>query len=54
MNWPMYGYALAKLAKARGEAKPAWLKHLREDTKLFTREAIKWLSTRPATAGDKA
>jgi hypothetical protein len=44
MNWPMYGYALAKLAKARGEPKPEWLKHLREDTKVFTKQAIKWLA----------
>jgi hypothetical protein len=39
----MYGYAFAKLARARGEAKPGWLKHLREDAKVFSREAIKWL-----------
>jgi hypothetical protein len=44
MNWPMYGYAFAKYAKARGEAKPEWLKHLREDTKVFTRQAMKWLT----------
>jgi hypothetical protein len=40
----MYGYAFAKYAKARGEAKPEWIKHLREDTKVFTKQAIKWLA----------
>ena len=43
MTWPMYGYAFAKYAKARGEDKPTWTRHLREDIKVFTREAIKWM-----------
>lgn len=43
MTWPMYGYAFAKYAKARSEDKPAWTRHLREDIKVFTREAIKWM-----------
>ena len=43
MNWPMYGYAFAKLAKLRDEPKPSWIKHLREDPKVFTKQAIKWM-----------
>lgn len=52
MNWPMYGYAFAKLANARGEMKPAWIKHLREDPKVFTKQAIKWMKTKAAAPGD--
>ncbi|MCA8919559.1 MAG: hypothetical protein KDB68_11140 [Planctomycetes bacterium] len=43
MVWPMYGYAFAKLAKARGETKLPWLSHMREDVKVFTKQAMKWL-----------
>ena len=51
MTWPMYGYAFAKLAIAHGDSKPAWLKHLREDTKVFTKQANKWLASNPAGNG---
>ena len=37
------GYAFAKYAGARGEDKPTWTRHMREDIKVFTREAIKWM-----------
>lgn len=43
MNWPMYGYAFARLAEARGELKPAWINHLREDTKVFYKQSRKWI-----------
>ena len=48
LTQPMYGYALALFARARGESKPGWLRHLRPDVRLPCKVAIRYL----AEAGD--
>ena len=40
----MYGYALALFAKARGERKPGWLKHLRPDVRVPCKRGIRYLT----------
>jgi hypothetical protein len=40
----VYGYALALFARARGEAKPAWLGHLRPDVRVPCRQGIRYLA----------
>jgi hypothetical protein len=40
----MYGYALALYARARTEAKPEWLGHLRPDVRVPCKNAIRYLA----------
>ena len=40
----MYGYALALYARAREEAKPGWLGHLRPDVRVPYKKAIRYLA----------
>lgn len=44
LSQPMYGYALALFARARGEARPAWLKHLRPDVRVPCAQGIRFLA----------
>jgi hypothetical protein len=50
----MYGYALALYARARAEAKPGWLRHLRPDVRVPCKQAIRYLAETgdtPAASG---
>lgn len=42
-----FGYALARFATDRGEAAPAWVKHVRPDVRAPLREALRFLSAAP-------
>jgi hypothetical protein len=44
LTQPMYGYALARFAQARGERKPGWLKHLRPDVRVPCKQGIRYLA----------
>jgi hypothetical protein len=44
LTQPMYGYALARFASARGETKPGWLKHLRPDVRVPCQQGIRYLA----------
>jgi hypothetical protein len=39
-----YGYALAKFALARGESKPAWIKHLSTNVRAYFKRSHSWLA----------
>jgi hypothetical protein len=52
LTQPMYGYALALFARARGEAKPAWLGHLRPDVRVPCKQAIRYLAQTGDTASE--
>ncbi len=43
MTPPMYGYALAHLAWFRGEAKPAWARHLHLNARPYFYQALRFL-----------
>lgn len=40
----VFGYALARFAKERGEIDPAWAKHLSTNLKAWFRQSSKWLA----------
>ncbi len=44
LSMPMYGYALAKFARARSEERPPWAKHLRRDVRSAFRKACRFLA----------
>jgi hypothetical protein len=46
LTQPMYGYALALFARARGELHPKWLKHLRADVRVPCKQGIRYLNAR--------
>ncbi|HEV3448808.1 MAG TPA: pentapeptide repeat-containing protein, partial [Gemmataceae bacterium] len=48
MSMPMYGYALAWFARARGEEKPPWAKHLRADVRSAFKKARRFLKVSEA------
>ncbi|MGL4552888.1 MAG: hypothetical protein ACRC33_17060 [Gemmataceae bacterium] len=57
LTGPEYGYAMALIAQARGEAKPAWAAHLRLDVRSALHQGLRFLAatrqppfTRPAPA----
>jgi len=39
----IYGYALARFARERGEAKPEWVKHLSTNVRVYYRRSHGWL-----------
>ena len=43
LTGPEYGYALALLAHARGESKPAWARHLRLDVRSVLKRGLRYL-----------
>jgi hypothetical protein len=47
---PMYAYALALFTQARGEARPAWAKHLRPDVRAEFTKACRFLAQEPSRA----
>jgi hypothetical protein len=38
---PMYGYALARYARLRGEAKPAWAAHLDTNPRIHLKKSLR-------------
>jgi hypothetical protein len=40
---PMFGYALAKFALERGEAKLEWSKHLSTNVRFYFQKSVHWL-----------
>jgi hypothetical protein len=44
LTMPMYGYALALFAWARGEDRPAWAKHLRLDVRAAFKQSLRYLT----------
>jgi hypothetical protein len=42
-----YGYALARFALARGEAKPQWLRQLSPNVRAFFKQSRRWLAKNP-------
>lgn len=44
LNQPVYGYALARFAKDRGEQQPAWESHLSTNLRAYFRQSVAWLS----------
>jgi hypothetical protein len=46
MSLPMYGYALAMIARERREDDPAWAKHLRRDARSAFRQGQRFLAKR--------
>ena len=43
----VYGYALAKFASERGEANPAWTKHLSTNVRNYYDRSRRWLARNP-------
>jgi hypothetical protein len=43
LSEPMFGYALARFAQLRGEAKPAWRQHLRLNVRTYFDQSLKVL-----------
>ena len=43
----VYGYALAKFASERGEANPAWTKHLSPNVRNYYDRSRRWLARNP-------
>jgi hypothetical protein len=41
---PVYAYALARFARDRGEAQPAWVSHLSTNLKAWFRQSATWLA----------
>ena len=46
MNLPMYGYALALIARERCEEDPPWAKALRRDARSLFRQGQRYLTKR--------
>jgi hypothetical protein len=44
LSAPMYGYALALFAEARGERNPAWAQHLRLDIRAPFKQSLRYLA----------
>jgi hypothetical protein len=42
LTMPMYGYALALFARARGEERPSWVKYLRRDVRSAFKKAVRF------------
>jgi hypothetical protein len=47
----VYGYALARFAKERGETKPEWVQHLSTNLKTYFRQSAGWLEREPQASG---
>lgn len=47
MNPPMYAYALARIAHLRGEARPAWARHLTREPRQLLNQTLRWLARSP-------
>jgi len=47
----VFGYALARFAKERGEAKPAWTQYLSTNLKTWFRQSATWLERESQTRG---
>ena len=45
---PMYGYALARYAVLRGEAKPAWAAYLDTNPRVSLKKSLRYLQTTSA------
>lgn len=54
MSMPMYGYALALFARARGETQPTWAEHLRPDVGSAFTAAQRFLAEAPVKASISA
>jgi hypothetical protein len=50
LTMAMFGYALARFARARGEERPAWERHLRPDVRTPFRGAVRFLAADPTPA----
>jgi hypothetical protein len=46
MTEQMYGYALARYARMRGEAGPEWSKHLDTNPRAYMKQGLKYLKHR--------
>jgi hypothetical protein len=44
---PMYGYALARYARLRGEPKPAWAVHLDTNPRVHLKQSLRYLKAAP-------
>jgi hypothetical protein len=44
----IYGYALARFARLRGETQPTWIAHLSTNQKSYFKQSAAWLRTRAA------
>lgn len=54
LTMPMFGYAFALFARARGEERPAWARELRLDVRSAFKQAVRFLSeagSAPPSAG---
>jgi hypothetical protein len=49
LDGPDYGYALALLARARGESRPAWASHLRLDVRSALKQGLRFLESAGAS-----
>ena len=50
LGMPVYGYAFARFARARGEDRPDWSRHLRLDVRSAFKQAMRFLAQNPPAA----
>lgn len=48
LTMPVYGYALARFARARNEIAPPWVRELRPDVRAAFNQAVRFLAAEPA------